>query len=423
MPRSRSRTAALVAAGVVVAALGTLVGPPPAAVADSGIGRARQQLEATQHDLADIEARLQAAKNAVSAADAGLARATASLAALDEQRTAAEQALRDARAREREAAARLAVADGDLDARLAAWEASRRRLDDEVADAYMHGGTTHETLLLHGLISASDFHEATVAIRTVATLLDDQRSLVQDTKALTRDATVARREVARLRAAAVTEQRAAQRQQQRIAGLQTQQQRLVDTIAAERADRQTVLDRVAADRVATAVLVQQLQDRVAAMQRRLDAAVVDMASIPFDGPTPDWAVRLPARGRPWAAAINAAAAAAGVDGRLMAALVWTESDFTPTAVSRVGAVGLAQLMPDTAAGLGVDPHDPLQNLVGGARFLRAMIDRFHRVDLGLAAYNAGPGRVQRAGNRVPDIVETQLYVIRVLEHYEHIVGG
>ena len=75
-------------------------------------------------------------------------------------------------------------------------------------------------------------------------------------------------------------------------------------------------------------------------------------------------------------------------------------------------------MPLGAAGLGVDPYDPIQNLQGGARYLRTQLERFGRIDLALAAYNAGPGRVIDAGYEVPDIVETQLYVLRVLDRWE-----
>ena len=80
-------------------------------------------------------------------------------------------------------------------------------------------------------------------------------------------------------------------------------------------------------------------------------------------------------------------------------------------------------MPGTAANLGVDPWDPLQNLSGGARYLRAMAGRFGTVDLALAAYNAGPGAVEAAGTQIPDIVETQFYVLRVLERYEKLLGA
>lgn len=139
-------------------------------------------------------------------------------------------------------------------------------------------------------------------------------------------------------------------------------------------------------------------------------------------PSGDWASRLPAAGRPWAGAIQQAADRNDVDPALLAALVWTESGFQPDAVSHAGARGLAQLMPATAAGMGVDPDDPAQNLDGGARFLRAMLDRFGSVELGLAAYNAGPGRVARAGG-IPNIPETRAYVPRVLAHHAQLTGG
>ncbi len=135
-----------------------------------------------------------------------------------------------------------------------------------------------------------------------------------------------------------------------------------------------------------------------------------------------WEQLLPERAQPWVGAIEDAAAANGVDPRLLASLVWTESAFRPDAVSPVGAQGLAQLMPATAAGLGVDPSDPVQNLQGGARYLAAQLSAFGRVDLALAAYNAGPGRVRRSGG-VPDIAETQAYVRIVTDRYERLLGA
>lgn len=99
---------------------------------------------------------------------------------------------------------------------------------------------------------------------------------------------------------------------------------------------------------------------------------------------------------------------------LLEALVWQESRWNPQAVSPVGARGLAQLMPGTARMLGVDPGDPLANLEGGARYLRQQLDTFGGdVEKALAAYNAGPGRVARAGG-VPAIRETQDYVRAIL---------
>ncbi len=94
-------------------------------------------------------------------------------------------------------------------------------------------------------------------------------------------------------------------------------------------------------------------------------------------------------------------------------LIHQESRWNPTAVSHKGALGLAQLMPGTAQVLGVDPHDPAQNLDGGARYLRMMYDRFGDWTLALAAYNAGPGAVDTHGG-VPPYAETRQYVQIIL---------
>jgi len=104
-----------------------------------------------------------------------------------------------------------------------------------------------------------------------------------------------------------------------------------------------------------------------------------------------------------------------LDEELVSAVVRAESGYDPAAVSRVGAVGLMQLMPATAAELEVDdPFDPEQNLDGGVRYLKWMLDRFEgEVDLALAAYNAGPAAVDRYGG-IPPYPETRSYVRRVL---------
>ncbi|MEO5366769.1 MAG: lytic transglycosylase domain-containing protein [Magnetococcus sp. WYHC-3] len=120
---------------------------------------------------------------------------------------------------------------------------------------------------------------------------------------------------------------------------------------------------------------------------------------------------------PFHAQITDAAGHAGLDPSLVEAVVAVESNFRADAVSNKGAVGLMQLMPDTARSLGVtNRHDPAQNLKGGARYLRSMIDRFRDVRLALAAYNAGPGEVERY-NDVPPIEETKRYVEKVLRYY------
>ena len=113
-----------------------------------------------------------------------------------------------------------------------------------------------------------------------------------------------------------------------------------------------------------------------------------------------------------AAAIEAARRN-GVDPDLFLRLIQQESGFQPHVTSSAGAYGPAQLMPGTAADLGVNPRDPLQNLEGGARYLRQQMDTFGDPRLALAAYNAGPGAVQKYGG-VPPYEETQNYVASIL---------
>jgi soluble lytic murein transglycosylase-like protein len=119
-------------------------------------------------------------------------------------------------------------------------------------------------------------------------------------------------------------------------------------------------------------------------------------------------------GVPYGAEITAAARKHGIDPALLAGLVRQESNFDPTAGSPAGARGLTQLMPATAAGLGVtDVTDPAQALDGGAKYLKQQLDAFGGdVTKALAAYNAGPGAVQRFGG-VPPYAETQSYVQKV----------
>ena len=100
----------------------------------------------------------------------------------------------------------------------------------------------------------------------------------------------------------------------------------------------------------------------------------------------------------------------GVDRALVLAVIAIESGFRASATSRVGAQGLMQLMPATAAELGVDPADPRDNVDGGTRYLAWLLKIFGDSRVALAAYNAGPGRVKRAGNTIPAIRETEEYV-------------
>ncbi len=145
-------------------------------------------------------------------------------------------------------------------------------------------------------------------------------------------------------------------------------------------------------------------------------SAADLAEAPA---FPDIAIADPARhaaGIPprYAAKIAELSARFDLSPSLLEALVWQESRWNEHAVSPVGAQGLAQLMPGTARYLGVDPRDPFANLEGGARYLREQMDRFGGdLEKALAAYNAGPGRVERAGG-IPNIRETRHYVAAII---------
>ena len=114
--------------------------------------------------------------------------------------------------------------------------------------------------------------------------------------------------------------------------------------------------------------------------------------------------------------IQVAATRFGVDRNLVDAVAWQESRYNPRAISTAGAVGVMQLMPDTARQLGVrNPHDVEQNVIGGTAYLRQQLERFgNNVPLALAAYNAGPGAVIKYGS-IPPYRETQNYVRQIMQ--------
>jgi soluble lytic murein transglycosylase len=139
------------------------------------------------------------------------------------------------------------------------------------------------------------------------------------------------------------------------------------------------------------------------------------------------AFRSPARGEPvcpvparWRPAFRAAAEDARLPASLLAAVAYVESRFRNGARSPKGAVGLLQVMPETAAVLRLDPQRPETNVLAGARFLRELLDRFGSTDLALAAYNAGPVAVERAGGAPTG--ETLRYVFDVNARWRAHVG-
>ncbi|MBX5467173.1 MAG: lytic transglycosylase domain-containing protein [Firmicutes bacterium] len=116
----------------------------------------------------------------------------------------------------------------------------------------------------------------------------------------------------------------------------------------------------------------------------------------------------------------AAAAVTGLSPLLLEAVAKVESDFNPAAESAAGAIGVMQLMPATAAELGVDPYNPAANILGGARYLAELLNHFHgNLELALAAYNAGPAAVAHYGG-IPPYPETEAYVRRVLDAFRRL---
>jgi soluble lytic murein transglycosylase-like protein len=156
----------------------------------------------------------------------------------------------------------------------------------------------------------------------------------------------------------------------------------------------------------------------AAQLASVTGASAPAAATPAAGTTATGATgaATPGANTPYAAEIDAAAAKYNVDPALLRGLIRQESNFNPNAGSPAGARGLTQLMPGTAAALGVDPSVPAQAIEGGAKYLRQQLDKFGGDPAkALAAYNAGPGAVQRYGG-VPPYAETQNYVRKVLAY-------
>ncbi len=156
--------------------------------------------------------------------------------------------------------------------------------------------------------------------------------------------------------------------------------------------------------------IQQIQDRLTSLEQKLDP---NDSQPSFNavlkgqlGPTPDKSAL--------ESMVTSEAQQQGLDPSLVKAVVQTESGFNPQAVSSAGAQGLMQLMPQTANTLGVQsPLDPLQNIQGGTQYLKTLLNKYHDVPKALAAYNAGPGAVDKYGG-IPPYAETQNYVSKIM---------
>ena len=118
-------------------------------------------------------------------------------------------------------------------------------------------------------------------------------------------------------------------------------------------------------------------------------------------------------------AVRASSLRNGMDHRLVQAVIQVESNFQPNAVSPAGAQGIMQIMPENFGLLNLkDPYDPGQNIMAGTRYFRGLLDQFGELELALAAYNSGPGLVEKLGS-IPRIPETEEYVRKVLKYYAY----
>ncbi len=422
MRQRASRAAALVAC---VALLAPVAGASSPASADE-LTQRRNELDEVVRSMDEIVAQLDAIADEIEAIDRRLGAATSELRRIRADLALAEDGIAIAEEEEAEALVLLEASEtrlGEVEVELVE---TRSRLQDRLVQTFKYGRTSSADLVMRGTVGALDLHEMAVNIHTVGRMTDDDRNLISAMETLAAEQRELIEQATAARVAAVAARDAATRQRDRIAGLEAEQRSVVSTIDADRRRRQDVFKRLEADKDALAALASALTEQIRRLELQNLSVLMPVGGV-FVG-VPSWAGRLPASGQPYSALIASAAATQGVDGRLLAALTWSESAFRPNAVSRAGAAGMTQLMPGTARGLGlrvdgtVDQRfDPEINLNAGARYLRQQIVRFGSVPLGLAAYNAGPGNVVRYGG-IPPFSETQFYVFIVLRRYEQIAG-
>ncbi len=416
--RGRRTVVSIAVAIVALSAVPALADPDDTA---ERLEDARRSLEDARGELGATERALSEARDDLAAIDGTLELRTAELRALEADLAEAEAAHAETVERLAAATARVREAADELDALVEVERDHIARLEERAASTYKRGAGSSGAMLT-ALLGVSDLHDLSVGYRAVRAVLDDDRALVDRTRDLKYEAVEHRAELAGLRAEQQDEEAAARAAKEDVLVLVARHEDLVATVERGRAERAAILRRIEQDHRLQAQLVRQLDEKVATLTVELAAQLgraedVRWEDLDVDAPMPSWGPLLPERGHRWASAIDQAARAAGVDPRLLAALVWSESGFHPDAVSHAGAIGLTQLMPGTAAMLGLDPWHPLQNVAGGATYLRAQLATFAQVDLALAAYNAGPGAVAAHGG-VPPFAETQLYVLTVLERYE-----
>jgi len=422
MRQRMTRAAAIVAC---VALLAPVAGATSPASADE-LTQRRNELDEVVRSMDEIVAQLDAIADEIEAIDRRLGAATSELRRIRADLALAEDGIAIALEDEAEALALLEISEARLGEVETELLETRTRLQNRLVQTFKYGRTSSADLVMRGTVGALDLHEMAVNLHTVGRMTDDDRNLIGAMETLAAEQRGLIEQATAARVAAVAARDAATRQRDRIAALEAEQRSVVSSIDADRRRRQDVFKRLEADKQALAALASALTEQIRRLELQNLNVLMPVGGV-FVG-VPSWAGRLPVSGQPYSALIASAAATQGVDGRLLAALTWSESAFRPNAVSRAGAAGMTQLMPGTARGLGlrvdgeVDQRfDPEINLNAGARYLRAQIVRFGSVQLGLAAYNAGPGNVVKYGG-IPPFSETQFYVYIVLRRFEQISG-
>ncbi len=383
--------------GVLLAALPALLAADP--------GDPLSEREAAQVRLDELSLQLTAGAEE-------LGRLGGQLRSLELEASTARAAEESARRRAQAAQQRITDAETRLAEIDAVLTERNQALSNRAAQLYI-SGAAREADLLAGL-GMEDSDALTVRLPYLEALALSDAALVEDMEAVRSVADAAYNRLGELRADAQEQENLAREAAMTVESYGSQQQQIVAAAHAEQERRDDLLAALEQDAAAREALVQRLE----ALAAGLNAELTSQRGSRDSG----WIARLPPAGQPWGQSIIRAAGAASIDPRLLAAVAWTESTFRPDVVSPAGAIGLTQLLPSTADAVGVDPYDPNDNLIGGARYLAQLLDRYlNRVELAVAAYNAGPGRVDEAGG-VPNITETQLYVTRVLGHYDTLTG-
>ncbi len=406
VPRLFRLPAAAVAAVVALVWAGL-----PAGAQDPGAAAPAAPLSQAQAEADAANARLDELIRSLDAGAEELSRLGEQLRTLELDTTAAQAAQESARRRGEEAAVRLADAEArlaEVEQVLAERSAARAA---RAVELYKRGVGTGDGADLLGSLAADRSDTFTQGLSYLEALFVADAARQEDVEAVVAVADGTRARIAELRDEARAQEELAAQAAAVAAGLRVELAQVTAATQVAQSRRGELLATLERDLAARQALI-----------ARLEAQSATLGDVAGQELSDDWIARLPPAGQEWAEAMKTAAASGPIDPRLLAAVAWTESNFRPNAVSPVGAFGLVQLMPGTAAGLGVDPRVPEQNLLGGSRYLRQLLDRYPgHPEHAIAAYNAGPGRVDSAGG-IPNIPETQAYVTRVLGRYSELAG-